>query len=124
MAWLWALALCALLTFPSIVLPHAALVKSIPARRAQIFKAPAQIQLWFNEKLEARFSSLTVIDSNGKRVDRGNVAVGTDDPKRLFVGVNPLQPGQYKVRFRVLSVDGHVVEDEFPFTIRETQRAP
>jgi methionine-rich copper-binding protein CopC len=38
--------------------------------------------------------------------------------------VNPLPPGQYKVRFRVLSVDGHVVEEEFPFTIREAQRAP
>jgi copper resistance protein C len=124
MVWLWVFVLCALLTFPSIVLPHAALVKSIPARRAQIFKAPTQIQLWFNEKLEARFSSLAVIDSRGKRVDRGNVAVGTDDPKQLFVGVNPLPPGQYKVRFRVLSVDGHVVEDEFPFTIRETPRAP
>jgi methionine-rich copper-binding protein CopC len=124
MVWLCAFVLCALLTFPSIVWPHAALVKSIPARRAQIFKAPAQIQLWFNEKLEARFSSLTVTDSNGKRVDRGNVAVDTDDPKRLSVGVNPLPPGQYKIRFRVLSVDGHVVEDEFSFTIRETQRAP
>jgi copper resistance protein C len=124
MVWLWAFVFCALLTFPSTVLPHAALVKSVPARRAQIFKAPAQIQLWFNEKLEARFSSLTVTDSSGKRVDQGNVAVGTDDPKRLSVGLNPLPPGQYKVRFRVLSVDGHIVEHEFPFTIRETQRAP
>jgi methionine-rich copper-binding protein CopC len=124
MFWLRAFALCVSLTFPSTVLPHAALIKSIPARRAQIFNAPKKIQLWFNERLEARFSSLEVIDSKGKRVDRGNVAVGTDDSKRLFVGVNPLPPGQYKVRFRVLSVDGHVVEDEFPFTIRETQRAP
>ena len=81
MVWLRAFVFCALLTFPSTVLPHAALVKSVPARRAQIFKAPAQIQLWFNEKLEARFSSLTVTDSSGKRVDQGNVAVGTDDPK-------------------------------------------
>jgi copper resistance protein C len=124
MVWLRVLVFCVLLTFPSTVLPHAALVKSIPARRAQIFKAPAQIQLWFNEKLEARFSSVAVIDSKGKRVDLGNTAVDADDPKRLFVALNPLPPGQYKIRFRVLSVDGHVVEDEFPFTIRETQRAP
>jgi copper resistance protein C len=124
MVWLWAFVFCALLTFPSTVLPHAALVKSVPARRAQIFKAPAQIQLWFNEKLEARFSSLTVTDSSGKRVDQGNVAVGTDDPKRLSVAVHPLPPGLYRIKFRVLSVDGHVVEDEFPFTVREPQRAP
>ncbi|HSF57652.1 MAG TPA: copper resistance CopC family protein [Candidatus Binatia bacterium] len=124
MVWLWSFVFCALLTFPSTVLPHAALVKSVPARRAQIFKAPAQIQLWFNEKLEARFSSLTVTDSSGKRVDQGNVAVGTDDPKRLSVAVHPLPLGLYRIKFRVLSVDGHVVEDEFPFTVREPQRAP
>ncbi len=124
MVWLWALALCGLLSFPSIVLPHASLVKSVPARRAQIFKAPAQIQLWFNERLEAGFSSLRVINSSGKRVDLGNVEVSSDDPKRISVGVNPLAPGQYKIGFRVLSVDGHIVEDEFPFTIREPQRAP
>ena len=124
MSKLWVFVFCTLLVSPSTVLSHASLVKSVPARRAQIFKSPAQIQLWFNERLEARFSSLRVIDSSGKRVDLGNVAVGNDDPKRISVGVNSLAPGQYKIRFRVLSVDGHVVEDEFPFTIREPQRAP
>jgi methionine-rich copper-binding protein CopC len=45
--------------------------------------------------------------------------VGPDDLKRLSVGVSPLAPGTYTVRYRVLSVDGHVVESEFSFTIRE-----
>jgi methionine-rich copper-binding protein CopC len=124
MSRLWVLVFCILLVSPSTVLPHASLIKSVPARRAQIFKSPAQIQLWFSERLEARFSSLRVINSSGKRVDLGNVEVSTDDPKRISVGVNPLAPGQYKIRFRVLSVDGHVVEDEVSFTIRDTQRAP
>jgi methionine-rich copper-binding protein CopC len=34
------------------------------------------------------------------------------------VGLRRLTPGTYTVRFRVLSVDGHVVENEFPFTLR------
>lgn len=124
MGRLWVLVFCTLLVAPSMVLSHASLVKSVPARRAQIFKSPAQIQLWFNERVEARFSSLRVIDSSGKRVDLGNVEVSTDDAKKISVGVNSLAPGQYKIKFRVLSVDGHVVEDEVPFTIRDTQRAP
>ena len=124
MGRLWVLVFCTLLVAPSMVLSHASLVKSVPARRAQIFKSPAQIQLWFNERVEARFSSLRVIDSSGKRVDLGNVEVNTDDAKKISVGVNSLAPGQYKIKFRVLSVDGHVVEDEVPFTIRDTQRAP
>jgi len=124
MGKLWGLVVALLCVSPSTVWSHASLVKSVPARRAQIFQSPAQIQLWFNERLEARFSSLTVIDSGGKRVDSGDVAVDTDEPKRISVGVKPLLPGQYKIRFRVLSVDGHIVEDEFPFTIREPQRSP
>ena len=124
MVRLWVLVFFILLVSPSTVSPHASLVKSVPARRAQIFKSPAQIQLWFSERLETRFSSLRAIDSSGKRVDLGNVEISTDDPKRISVGVNPLVPGQYKIRFRVLSVDGHIVENEFSFTIRDTQRAP
>jgi copper resistance protein C len=121
---LWILVFCVLLVSPSVAFPHASLVKSVPARRAQIFKSPTQIQLWFSERLETRFSSLRVVDSSGNRVDLDNVAVGTDDPKRISVGVRPLVPGQYQIKFRVLSVDGHVVEDEVPFTIRDSQRTP
>jgi hypothetical protein len=98
---------------------HAFLVKSSPARRAVLVRAPAEVRLWFNERLEAAFSTLAVVDANGRRVDAGDVRVGPDDPKRLSVGVTPLAPGTYTVRYRVLSVDGHIVESEFSFTIRE-----
>ena len=74
MGWLWFLVFCILLVSPSAVLPHASLVKSAPARRAQIFKSPSQIHLWFSERLEARFSSLKVTDAGGNRVDLDNVA--------------------------------------------------
>ncbi|MGH7771522.1 MAG: copper resistance CopC family protein [Candidatus Binatia bacterium] len=94
-------------------------MKSIPARRAILFKAPVRVQLWFNERLEPRFSSLSVTDSSGKRVDHDNPKVADEDPKQLSVGVRLLPAGVYVVKFRVLSVDGHVVEDQFPFTIRE-----
>jgi hypothetical protein len=124
MGQLWVLVFCILLFCPSTVLSHASLIKSVPARRAQIFKTPPQIQLWFSERLEARFSSLRVIDSSGNRVDLNDVVVDSNDAKRISVGVKSLLPGQYKIKFRVLSVDGHVVEDEVPFTIRDRRRAP
>ena len=110
-----------LLLTPSLGSAHAYLVKSAPARRAVLFTSPTRIQLWFNERLEPRFSSLSVVDANGKRVDLGNAQVVVEDPKQLTVGITTLTPGVYSVKFRVLSVDGHVVENSFPFTIRETQ---
>jgi methionine-rich copper-binding protein CopC len=107
-----------LLLAPVVAWAHAYLVKSSPARRAVLLHAPTRVQLWFNERLEAQFSHLSVWNRDGKQVDHGDVQVGPDDLKLLSVGVGPLAPGQYTVKFRVLSVDGHVVEQQFPFTIR------
>jgi len=97
---------------------HAMLVKSIPARRAVLVKAPDRVQLWFSERLEPQFATISVLDAGGARVDAGDAAVGPDDPKRLSVGLRSLAPGAYTVKFRVLSVDGHVVESEFGFRLR------
>jgi len=97
--------------------PHAYLVKSIPARRAVLYQSPGRVQLWFNERLEPQFSHVSVLTPTGQPVDLKDAAVGPDDPKKLSVTVPTLQPGTYTVRFRVLSVDGHVVESQFSFTI-------
>jgi methionine-rich copper-binding protein CopC len=51
-------------------------------------------------------------------VDRGDVTIGQEDPRRLWVSLSALEPGRYTVRFRVLSVDGHVVESSFPFSVK------
>jgi len=68
-----------LLLAPSTVCAHAYLVKSVPAQRAVLFRAPAKIQLWFNERLEPRYSSFTVSDAEGKAVDIGKAEVSGDD---------------------------------------------
>ena len=100
---------------------HAYLVKSVPAGRATLFTSPGKIQLWFNERLEPKYSSAAVYDPDGKRVDADNAQVSAEDPKQLSIVVKQLPAGRYTVKFRVLSVDGHVVEQSFPFTIRETK---
>lgn len=118
-AWRIGACLSALLLLaPTSAWPHAYLVKSAPARRAVLLRAPAQVQLWFNDRLEPRFSRVSVWDREGKQVDSGDVQVGPDDATRLSFAVRPVPPGTYTVRFRVLSVDGHVVEDQFPFALR------
>jgi copper resistance protein C len=97
---------------------HAYLVKSSPARRAIVSNPPTRVVLWFNERLEAQFSQLSIWNAAGHQVDGGDVQVGPDDGKRLSVGIPTLPAGSYTVKYRVLSVDGHIVEAEFPFTIR------
>ena len=108
-----------LLLAPSTASAHAYLVKSVPAQRAVLFRAPAKIQLWFNERLEPRYSSFTVSDAEGKTVDIGKAEVSGDDPKQLSASVKTLPAGRYLIKYRVLSVDGHVVQDRFPFTVKQ-----
>lgn len=107
----------ALALVPAVTTPHAALLKSSPAARAALRQPPIRVELWFTERLEAAYASLSVRDAADAQVDLRDVAVGPNDPKRLSVSLPPLAPGRYTVRFRVLSVDGHVVESSFSFTV-------
>jgi methionine-rich copper-binding protein CopC len=100
---------------------HAVLVRSSPAGRATVSAAPDRVDLWFNERIEAAFSTASVWNSAGARIDRQDVRVGPDDPRRLSVGVPGMEPGRYTVRYRVLSVDGHIAESDFTFTVRRPE---
>jgi copper resistance protein C len=103
---------------PRLTEAHAVLVRSTPAVRGVLTTAPDRVQLWFNEELEPAFARLSVWSASGTQVDVGDAAVAPGDPKLLTVGLKALTPGTYTVKYRVLSVDGHVVEREFPFTLR------
>jgi len=116
-----ALAVVVLLTLaPGTSWAHAYLVKSVPAAQAVVARPPARADLWFNERLEPAYSRVFVVDGDGRHVDLGNPRVDPDDPKKLSVGLADLAPGSYTVRFRVLSVDGHIVESQFSFTVRRS----
>ena len=113
-----ALILVALLCLPAVAAAHAVLVKSSPARRAILAASPSRVELSFNERLEPAYSTISVWSSAEARVDDGRIVIGPDDPRRLSVGVPALARGTYTVKFRVLSVDGHVVEGTYPFEVR------
>ena len=116
------LVLLALISQPIASAAHAVLISSSPGARAMLSRAPTRVVLKFNERLEPAFSSLSVWSADGLQVDEQDVTVGPEDSRRLSVGLPRLEAGVYTVRFRVLSVDGHVVASSFPFTIRRPLR--
>lgn len=107
-----------LLVPPPGVEAHAALVSAAPARRATLSQAPPRVELVFSERLEPAYARASVWDARGRQVDRQDATVVGADGRTLRVSLPPLGPGRYTVRYRVLSVDGHVVEDAYVFTIR------
>jgi copper resistance protein C len=101
---------------------HASLVSSVPAQRATVTSPPPRVVLTFNERLEPAFTRVSVWDASGQQVDLKDGAVDPSNSKVVNVSVPPLRPGRYTVRYRVLSVDGHIVEASFLFTV--VQPAP
>lgn len=96
---------------------HAVLVRSSPPNRAIVAQTPGRVQLWFNERIEPAYARLTVVDVRAEPVDTGEVVVGPDDPRQLSVALPGLEAGRYTAHYRVLSVDGHIVEGELSFTV-------
>jgi methionine-rich copper-binding protein CopC len=99
-------------------LAHSMLVKAEPARRAVLTKAPNQVRLWFNEKIEGDYASLVVLDDKKQSITDVKPTLASDDPKSIILPLPELVPGKYSIKFRVLSVDGHVVESSFDFTVK------
>jgi copper resistance protein C len=99
-------------------LAHSMLVKAEPARRAVLTKAPNQVRLWFNEKIEGDYASLIVLDDKKQSITDVKPTLASDDPKSIILPLPELLPGKYSIKFRVLSVDGHVVESSFDFTVK------
>lgn len=97
---------------------HAKLVRSDPAARSVLKRAPTHVRLWFNEKLEAAFSSAEVRDAAGARVNSEPAIQSAQQPKLIELRLPVLKDGTYTVHYRVLSVDGHVVQANYRFVVR------
>jgi len=105
------------MTFVSLTGAHAFLDHATPAVGSAVRASPAQVKLWFTQKLEPAFSSVRVLDRSGKQVDKGDPQVDRADATLLRVSLPQLAPGAYRVTWRVLSVDSHVTEGDFTFNV-------
>lgn len=99
---------------------HANLLQSNPEMNATLERPPIQVELFFSEAIENGFSTIEVLDSNGKRVDNGDSEVDLADPSRLTVSLRSMPDGVYSVSWRALSsVDSHITAGAFPFAVGE-----
>jgi hypothetical protein len=101
---------------------HSKLVKSEPPQRAVLSKSPEHVRLWFNEEIEGDYATLVVLDAAKHPVTDLKPHVAQDDAKSIVLPLPELQPGKYSVKFRVLSVDGHVVESSFDFVVKDKDK--
>jgi methionine-rich copper-binding protein CopC len=95
---------------------HAFLDRAEPRVGARVRTPPAQVTLWFTERLEPAYSRVQVVNEAGRRVDKDDGAV-VGDGRQLRISLEAVPAGAYQVRWRVLSVDTHITEGDFAFHI-------
>jgi copper transport protein len=96
---------------------HANYVRSNPASDARLVKPPTEIRIEFSEPPDPKGSDIQVLDTNGKRHDKGDVAL-SGDPNGLKVSLEPITDGGYTVAWTTTSaVDGHTTKGSFAFAV-------
>ncbi len=118
--WPWALALLAWAQLAVGAAAHARLVRSDPSPGAVLRTPPREVRLVFNEELAPRGSWVTVVDSRGRRVERGSGLDLQDlDRRTLVARLGPAGPGRYVVRWQATSADdGYAARGQYAFTVR------
>lgn len=93
---------------------HAQLLGSTPANGSVVDKAPASVELVFNEEINPAFAQVIVRDGAGK-------TVSTEAPRvigpKVIAALPTLRPGQVTVLYRVTSKDAHPISGKVAFTI-------
>lgn len=97
---------------------HATFVRSEPPAGVSLAAAPVHVRVWFSEPVEPGFTELTVLDVQGRRVDRGGTRPVPGERAAVSVALAPLEHGVYTVGWRALSaVDGHVTRGSFSLLV-------
>ena len=96
---------------------HAFLERADPAVGSAVQPSPSEVRVLFTEKIEPALSIVQVFDASGKEVDKRDVHLDRSNHALLHVSLPPLEVGNYKVVWRVVSVDTHVTNGSFNFRV-------
>ena len=93
---------------------HAFLDHAEPRVGNKVASPPRDVTLWFTQKLEPAFSTVTVTNAAGQRVDTGKPRVSGN---QMSISLRPGGIGTYHVTWHVLSVDTHTTDGNFTFQV-------
>ena len=99
---------------------HTVLVSSSPQKDSVIETLPSAISLTFAEDLVSigKSNSISVLDENNQEVSQGDVSVSGPTLSKNLIPSD--KKGIFKIEYRAVAADGHVVQDSFEFTVAPT----
>ena len=102
--------------FPAAAQAHANLLRTDPAAGSVVANAPAQIVLHFDQQV--RDVASTVTNDQGDTVTSSPAHTAAGDVRALVIPLRSgLPDGDYTVRWRIVSTDGHIISGVFAIGI-------
>lgn len=95
---------------------HSLLLESSPAAGSVVVASPRELSLRFNNRIEKKLSMIRLRDEQGA-VRPATVLVADGPADWLKATMDALPAGAWRVEWRVLSTDGHVVSGSFSFRV-------
>jgi len=105
---------------------HAILIGSQPKQASEVQGPDVDVSLEFNSRIDGERSSLTLVRAAASEGELAPVGarsqplalIQSGEPNRLDAKASGLEPGTYRLRWQVLSVDGHVSRGDVTFKVR------
>lgn len=94
---------------------HAIIIASSPAPKAVVQGPDMVVKLGFNSRIDKARSLIDLIgpDTTSRHLSLSE----TSDDGTLSAEAKGLAPGAWRLRWQVLSVDGHITRGDIPFTV-------
>jgi methionine-rich copper-binding protein CopC len=95
---------------------HAVIIESSPTLDAVLPPGDAPVRLRFNSRIDHQRSRLTLTGPDGAPMA---VAIAPDSaPDIVEAKMTGLTVGQYRLRWQVLAIDGHLTRGDIPFSVK------
>ena len=110
---------------PATAQAHATLLTSTPEAESVVAQPPRQVVLTFDQSVQPVANGTEVVDQSGKSVTQGTAHTAAGNARQLVIGLLPdLPDGDYTIRWRVVSTDGHIVAGVLAFGVGKGRPAP
>ena len=94
---------------------HAIVVSSRPAVGTAMKEDDVAVELRFNSRIDHRRSRLSLIGPDSKRSDL--FILDGAQPDVVAADAGRLASGNYRLRWQVMSIDGHITRGDLPFRV-------
>jgi len=112
----FAFLLTALLLVPTAARAHAILLEATPAPNATVAGPALEVVLKFNSRIDGKRCRVSIV-----MPDRSTKVLPNDaasPPDTLKAKGEGFAPGSYRLKWQVLSSDGHITRGEHPFSVK------